>query len=124
MRRVGAGAGDGEVDPAQRKLLDVLRIVAQLAAAEHLNLVAAVRVLLDLLREHLGGPLACTLLLVGVAEFQNRLGFNIRVHMKTLHTPNTKTIPVKKSILANNDFLFIATSSSGYGQEKACLRHR
>ena len=38
---------------AQRQLFDVLRVVAELAAAEHLHLVAALGQLLDLLGKHL-----------------------------------------------------------------------
>ena len=56
--RVGAGAGHREVDAAELQLLDVLRVVGELACREDLHLVAALRVLLDLLREQLGGLLA------------------------------------------------------------------
>jgi hypothetical protein len=37
---------------------------------------------------------------------------------KKVHTTNMKTTTVEKSTLTNNDFLFIATSYSGYWQEK------
>jgi hypothetical protein len=73
VRRVAAGGRDREVDAAQRQLLDVLRVVAQLAAAEHIHLVAALGEFLHLLGEDLGRCLAGAGLLVGVAELQHRL---------------------------------------------------
>jgi hypothetical protein len=61
VRGVRAGGRDREVDAAERQLLDVLGVVAQLAAAEHLHLVAPLGVVLDLLGKHLGRSLACAL---------------------------------------------------------------
>ena len=78
MGRVGAGARHGEVDAAERQLLDVLGIVADLAAAVHLHLVATVGVLLDLFRKEKSSGLARALLLVGVAELQHGLGARIQ----------------------------------------------
>ena len=52
-------------------------IVAELTAAEHLNLITAVRILLNLLCEFFGGALARSHLLVGMTEFQDSLGFHV-----------------------------------------------
>jgi hypothetical protein len=74
MRRIAAGGRYREVDTAERQLLDVLRVVAQLAAAEDVDLVAALSQFLDLLREDLRRGLPCAALLVGVAELEHGLG--------------------------------------------------
>jgi hypothetical protein len=54
VRGVASGAGDREIDAAQLQLLDALRIVRELARRIDLDLVASLRVLLDLLAEELG----------------------------------------------------------------------
>ena len=65
--------GDREVDAAELQLLHALGIVGELAGRKHLHLVAALRVLLDLLAEQLGRLLPQAARLVGVAELEHRL---------------------------------------------------
>jgi hypothetical protein len=105
VRRVRAGAGNGKIDPAQGKLFDVLRVIAELAAAIDLHLVATARVLLHLLRKDHGSRLACPLLLIGVTEFQHRLGTDTAYSKRKNHERKKKN-PDQRQFLIHISLLF------------------
>jgi len=70
---VRAGRRHGEVDATELQLLDRLRVVGELSGGKDLQLVATLRVLLELLPEQLGGLVARAARLVGVTELERRL---------------------------------------------------